>query len=154
MTSYFTTYSLDVELLLTWFPLTTDASLKEPRMIGLNAKFSTKDFPPLTAQGLRLDGGNPQSLIAFTVAAFAEIRVNSDGIFEADLELDIGGARRKKLLQLPANTRSPFMINLSAPGDDQLTQHTAAVFQGVFTTTPLPSLLVEVSAITKRIFGP
>jgi hypothetical protein len=63
--------------------------------------------------------------------AFITIGVSADRTFEAELEVVLGGARRRQRLVLPPDSRSPFMLNITTTENDQVIQGTALSFQGV-----------------------
>ena len=151
MPSPFTTYSLDVEVLLTWFPLTSDARLKVPRMQGNASTYSNKDIlPGHPAQYVTLDGNSNALFANGGVSAFAQIRVTADSVFDVDVQLYVGGQNRSQRFLIPANTRVPFMIDVTAAENDEVARDTAAVFQGVLTGSPLPSLLGEYVTLVKN----
>jgi len=159
MPSPFTTYSLDVEVLLTWFPLTPDARLKVPHMQGSASTYSNKDIlPGHPPKYVSLDGTSNALFANGSVSALVQIRVTVDSVFDVDVQLYVGGKNRSQRFLIPANTRVPFMIDVTAAENDEVDRDTAAVFQGVFTGSPLPSLLGEYVTLVKNelkgVFGP
>lgn len=160
---FVTSYSLEAEALLTWFPTGSDARLKEARMRGVTFRHSIKDKDfdlGVFGEAIRVihslgQGGQEDSLaLDNRVVAFIEIGVNQDGVFEAELELVIGPTKRTKRILLRPDTRTPFMINLSAAGGDEIVKNTAAVLQGVFTTSPVLGLRDLTALSVGRVSGP
>jgi hypothetical protein len=142
-------YNLEGEWTLTWFPFRATANLKEVKMRGGTITHRTTD-PPFTvgnrighflAQGDQTDKTEDSLAPGELVVAFIEVGVTPSGNFEVDLEVRIGPTRRTKHLLLPPDTKTPFMINVRARGENQAIQNTAAVFQGVFTTRSRLSLI-------------
>ncbi|MBA3871822.1 MAG: hypothetical protein H0X30_21965 [Anaerolineae bacterium] len=96
ITRLLTGYSLEVEALLTWFPITPAADIREPRMKGISTTYSTSDsvFKVGNAAGLFLD----QLATNDAVSAIFEFFVNQDGFFEVTIEVQMaqGAPTRKK----------------------------------------------------------
>lgn len=160
---FLTSYSLEAEALLTWFPTRSNASLKEARMRGGTFRHSIKDkdfeLGPF-GEAVRVvhflgQGGHEDPLAPDNrVVAFIEIGVNQDGVFETELELAIGPTKRNKRILLQPDTRTPFMINLPAAGGDEIVKDTAAVLQGVFTASPILGLRDLAALSVGRASGP
>jgi hypothetical protein len=154
---------LEVEALLTWFPTRSNAVLKEVRMRSVTIKHTTSEgvFQAGNRAGLMIGQGlapGEDSLApGGAVRAFVEVGLDDHMNFELDWELDLGGARTTKLLRVLPGTRTPFMMNLKALETEEGLTGSAAVLQGVITTTQpfgLASLAVQVSdAVTKLRAG-
>jgi len=160
--SIFTTYSLEVDVQLIWYPLSFDAGLKEPRMRIYTSSFSNKDFKPdpYPHVGVTLDllDTKVPLLPNPDVLGGIDIKVTQDGVFDVGVQLEVGLRRPSQRFLIPANTRVPFMLNASAADNDKFSRDTAAVFKGVFTATPLPSFLREVTTVVRSelrsVLGP
>ena len=154
---------LEVEALLTWFPIRSTAVLKEVRMRGVTIKHTTSEgvFQAGNRAGLMigqgLAPGEDPLAPGGAVRAFVEVGLDDDMNFELDWELDLGRARTTKLLRVLPGTRTPFTMNLKALDTDESLTGSAVVLQGVITTTQpfgLASLTLQVSdAVTKLRAG-
>ncbi len=152
----FLAYNLEIEWLLTWFPIRSTATLKEVRIRGGTLKHKSNDPPfgvgnrvvHLLAQ---VGTGEGDSLAPEEVVrAYIDVGVRSDGMFDANLQVYIGPTNRSKSLVLRPDTKTPFMINVRPGGDNPVVKDTAAVFQGLFTANPRLSLM----DLAVRIVGP
>lgn len=151
---HFLTYGLEVEWLLTWYPKRSNDNPIKIR--GGTFRHKTSDDPfevgnkvnYLLGQGAEGDGDpiSPNNI----VAAFITVGVSKEGIFQADLQLNVGSASRSKGLILRPDTITPFMINVAARGDNPEIRDTAAVLQGVITAGQRIGLL----DLLDRIIGP
>jgi hypothetical protein len=148
---------LDLEWHLTWFPITAGAALSAPQHRGNHHVYKSTD-PALTANnsigvwignGTKGDGDplpDPPR-----VMGLATIGLDADGAFQVNLELQVGGAIRKKYVPLAHSGTTPFMINVHAVGEDRIVHGTAATLHGVFTTGPRAATVLSAVA---RAFGP
>jgi hypothetical protein len=137
-------YKLEAQWLLTWYPRVQDAHLKEVKIRGGSATYSTGDFGPglgggttttyMIGQGAKDDGeplGAENQVRAYLTIGITQ---DKDQFFDIGFEVIIGQARQTRHLVLLPDTGTPFMINVHASGNDAAIQGTAAVFQGVFVT--------------------
>jgi hypothetical protein len=151
-------YRLEVEWLLTWFPIRPTGNLSEARIRGGTGRHSITDFGTGLGGGVSTTymlgmgaAGQGDALAANNaVRGFITIRVTPDKIFEAELEVAIGGRSRKATLVLQPETRTPFMLNVEAAGNEEIVADTAVVLQGVFTTGQRFSLIRQ---MTTAIWG-
>ena len=161
--SVFTRYSLQVEWLLTWFPVRSTAFLKETRIRAGTFRFVNDEgkFPLGEATILLLgqgfgEEGDPLEKDK-NVMAFAEIRVDKDEFFSVEFEAKIGRAvfevTRKQHFIFRPDVTLPFLINVQAHPEDQALKDTMMAFQGVVTTGPRVSLVSSlVSDVLSDIF--
>ena len=144
MPNVFGTYRLEVEALLTWYPNQSTSTLKEARIRGGSFRHSTGEeiFEVGNAIVHMIGQGGNEELLAPNnyVVAFIEIGVDNDTYFEVECELVVGTSKRSKRLRILPDTRTPFMINLAAPANDEAFSGTAAVLQGVILATQLVGL--------------
>jgi hypothetical protein len=162
MSGVFGNYRLEVEASLTWFPTRSTAMLKEVRMRGVTVRHTTSEgvFQVGNRAGLMIGHGDSREeplAPGSAVRAFVEVGLDDDMNFELDWELDIGGARTRKLLRVLPGTRTPFMMNLAALETDESLAGSAVVLQGVIVTTQpfgLTRVSLQVSdAVTQRRAG-
>jgi hypothetical protein len=141
-------WKIEAQWLLTWYPRFQAADLKEVKMRGGAATHSTAEYglgPAgfnktgiLIGQGGRGDGeplapdGQGSSLVRAQVTI--GVTHDRDQVFDIELYVILGRESQTRHLLVPPDTRSPFMINVHASGEDAVIQGTAAVFQGVFVT--------------------
>lgn len=154
----FESYAVEVEWLLTWYPMTSGANLSEPRIRGGTIRHKNTD-PPFTVDNRAVallgqagtgtgDGLAPNN----AVRAFVDVGVDPlSRVFRVELTAHIGNAApRAKSFVLPPNSRVPFLINVVGRADDDIVRDTGAAFQGVVTTGHRAGLADVVS----RLFGP
>jgi hypothetical protein len=147
--SIFTNYYIQVDCLLTWFPLRNSAALKGPRVRMDSFRYNADDQPfaignrngRFHGQGL---GGSEDGLESRNlVRAITETGVDKDQVFFIDFEVGLGSSVRKQRLIFPSSTTTPFLFNLrAAQGEDQELNDTAVAFQGVVTAGPRRSQLI------------
>jgi len=150
--SIYTDYSIQVDCLLTWFPVKNSATLKEPKMRMGTYQFKTSD-PDFVFSGggthsfrthwgrggLNDDSLEPRRL----VGAFTIIEVDKNEVFTMEILLDLGRSHRNQRLFFQSNTTTPFLINLrAAQEEDPELNDTALSFQGVVTASHRRSDLI------------
>ena len=147
--SIFTNYYIQVDCLLTWFPVKNNAALNGPKIRMDTFKYHADD-PPFSAgnkagrfvgQGLGGidDGLDTRNL----VRAITTTGVNEDQVFFMELEAGLGSTIRKQQLIFQPNTITPFLINIrAAQSEDRELSNTALAFQGVVTAGPRRSQLI------------
>jgi hypothetical protein len=151
--SVFTNYRIEVDCLLTWFPVRHSASLQEPRIRADTFSYRADDEPFASgnragrfigqALGGPQDGLDSRNL----VRSITETGVDTDQVFFMDLEVGIGARVRKRRLSLEAGTTTPFLITLhAAQTEDQELSDTAVAFQGVVTAGRRRSGLIYAAA--------
>ena len=156
----FTNYRIEVDCLVTWFPVRHGAALKAPltRMDTFSYRADDQPFAsgnkasrflPQDLGGLQ-DGLDSQNL----VRAITETGVDGDQVFFMDVEVGLGRVKRTERWSLPSNTTTPFLINvLASQGEDQELRDTAVAFQGVVTAGRRRSELIYlVARAVSRIF--
>lgn len=147
--SIFTNYYIQVDCLLTWFPVKNNAALNGPKIRMDTFKYYADD-PPFAAgnkagrfhgQGL---GGIDDGLDSRNlVRAITTTGVNGDQVFFMEFEAGLGSTIRKQQLIFQPNTITPFLINIrAAQGEDRELRDTALAFQGVVTAGPRRSQLI------------
>jgi hypothetical protein len=155
MADAFGSYRLELEAVLTWFPTSSSAALKEVRMRGTTLVRSSRDDVFIAGNQIIHNMGQtgPEDLLApnGSVVGFIKIGVNQDDDFEVEYELVAGASRRSKRIRIPPDTRTPFMIHLAGAGNDDALAGTAAVLQGVIVATQ-PIGVGRVSVLASEIF--
>jgi hypothetical protein len=151
--SLFTNYRIEVDCLLTWFPVRFSASLKEPRtrMSTFSYRADDQPFASGNKAGIfhgQASGGLEDGLDSHNlVRAITETGVDADQVFFMEIEVGLGRTVRTHRLTLPADTITPFLINVrAAQGEDHELSDTAVAFQGVVTAGPRRSQLVYLVA--------
>ena len=130
---FITSYRIEIEWLLTWYPVQPDAALKEVQSRGGSFVLENDSFtnegsektPPMDALGF--DG---------IVNASIKVGVLNNRDFWARLEVANGATNRKRTLVIPPSSTIPFMINVPAGRDNPILKGSMAVLQGVCYTTP------------------
>lgn len=150
--SIFTRYTIELECLLTWFPLNSSARLKAPVVIAKTYRHRSDD-PPFSAGSAVIHTIAPPEPLPNAAAAFVEVGVDHGEVFFVEIELQIGGAVRKRRLECRPDTTTPFMINVSSKADDGESRDTALAFQSVILCGPRFSLVSSVVSDVFRGFG-
>jgi len=159
--SLFTNYRIDIDCLITWFPVRHGAALTVPQTRMDTFSYHADD-PPFTVGNLAgrfiaLDPSLGQDGLdsAGFVRAITETGVDANEVFFMDLEVGLGGRFRTKRLSLESNTVTPFLMSIrAAPGEGHELADTAATFQGVITAGPRRSQLVyQVARVLSRLIG-
>lgn len=156
----FTNYSIQIDCLITWFPVKSSARLKEPKIRMDTFRYWADDQPFASGgkagrfhgQGL---GGIDDGLTSTNlVRANTETGVDKDQVFIMDFEIGIGRVVRKQQLRLQSNTITPFLFNLrAAQEDNQEIVDTAVAFQGVISASSRRSELIYAVAYSfSRLF--
>jgi hypothetical protein len=147
--SIFTNYSIQVDCLITWFPVRSSARLKEPRIRMDTFRYKADDQPFASGgkqgrfHGQALGGIDDGLTSTNLVRAITETGVDKDQVFFIEFEIGIGHSVRNQRLMLQSGTITPFLFNLrAAQADDQEVIDTAVAFQGVVTATSRRSELV------------
>jgi hypothetical protein len=139
--STFTNYGIQVECLISWFPVLDSATLKTPR-IRMSSFALHADDPVfvagnhfVTMHGQALGGASDDGLIATNaVSGFTDFSVDAAQVFALRLELHIGRRVRQQVLAVPSNAITPFLLTLHAAAeDDPDIVGTAVALQGVVT---------------------
>jgi hypothetical protein len=157
--SIFTNYSIQVDCLITWFPVKSSARLREPRMRMSSFKYRADDQPFSSGgkagifHGEALGGIDDGLTSTNLVRAITETGVDTDQIFFMDVQLGIGRNVRNERLIIPSNAITPFQFNVRAlQEDDQEVTDTAVSFQGVATASRRKSELTFLVAGISRFF--
>jgi hypothetical protein len=159
--SVFTNYRIDIDCLITWFPVRHGAALTVPQ-IRMDTFSQHADDPPFTignkiGRFIALDASLGQDGLDSKgfVRAFTTTGVDANEVFSMELEVGLGRRFRTQQLRLEPNTITPFLMNIrAAPGEDQELADTAATFQGVVTAGPRRSqLLYQVALVVSRVIG-
>lgn len=154
--AYLTTllaYRLEIEWLLTWFPIQSGANLDEQRTRSgvirhrnTEAVFEAGNREThLLGQGAR-GTGDPLAP-GNRAVAFIEAGTDRDSLFIVHLEVTLGAAVRRKSLLIRPDTVTPFMANVDARSDDRELQGTALSLHGVITAGQRPHLLRLVASV-------
>ena len=146
--SVFTRYTIELECLLTWFPLNSSAGLKAPVVIAKTYRYSSDD-PPFVAGNAVINTIQRPEPLPDSAAAFVEVGVDQDNIFFVEIELQIGGAVRKRRLECRPDTTTPVMTHVSSNADDGESRDTALAFQSVILCGPRFNL---VSSVVSDVF--
>jgi len=115
-----TSYRLDLEWLLTWFPIQGNSALENQKMrAGTLHHLNTEEpfasggaISYMLGQGQDGDPLSPNNV----AIPFITISVNEDHAFSLALEAHLGKAVRHGSLLAPPNVRLPFMLNIVHPG--------------------------------------
>jgi hypothetical protein len=142
---FITVCKLEMEWLLTWFPVTSSSPLSDVKMRGGTIIHNNAEASLLggsTEIHTVGQGGSEGDPIAPADRVFALITVGVVGddalTFMITIELANATVRRTKQFALDPNTTTPFMINVPFREKDEISGDTVAAIQGVFTTsTPL-----------------
>lgn len=143
-----TTYGLDAEWLLTWYPVRPSANLRETKIRGGTFNHKNTDQPFLSGNELdyfigsgsmHVQDGDPMAPNNL-VHAFIKVRVNNNKYFEVELQVVNGPFKRTKDLVLQPDSTVPFMVNIQARGEDPVVRDTTLTLQGVFVTGRRPNL--------------
>lgn len=149
--SIFTNYYIQVECLLTWFPVRNSADLKEPKVRMHRSTYHADDLPFSSGnQEIILIGeGNfyDDSLVSSNLAySNLIIGVDEHKVFFMDTYLELGRSTRKEHIIFKSNTITPFLFTLLAmPEEDPELNNTAIALQGVVTASPRRSELIYFS---------
>jgi len=144
--SYFTRYIMEIECLLTWYPLRTSARLKMPVLRSHSSKYVSDDpgwNGGLTAKGVTISSGlNPdkEDPLSGDVLAILETRVDTDEIFFVEIDAMIGRTSRRQRVVCRPGVATPVLINVSASMNDEALKDTALTVQCVLTSGPRASL--------------
>jgi hypothetical protein len=133
-----TSYMLNVEWLLAWYPHASVSSLNKIKMRGGKIFHRNTEDVFLSGGGEIHELGHDLALVsgAATVAATIDVRVlDTDQIFNVEVEVFNGSFRRTKQYVLPAAGRVPFMINVEFLGKDEISSETTLTLHGVFITS-------------------
>lgn len=140
-----TVHKLEIEWVLTWFPVTGFSSLSQVKMRGGTITHSSGDVS-LAAGSIDMhtvgQGGMEGDPIAPADRVFALIRVGlgtDKKTFLVTIELANFTIRLNKEFTLEPQTVTPFMINVPFRDKDEVNGDTVATIHGVFTTS-IPSL--------------
>ncbi|WCM48952.1 hypothetical protein OH720_18225 [Pseudomonas sp. WJP1] len=141
------TYSIEIEWLVTWFPNETKSILSDHRMQAGVILHQTSEavFVPGKEVGHYL--WPTEQLLPF---AFVTLGIDKYDNFTVTFELQLGAARRRKTLILSPETTVPYMINVNAGSNDSAAFGTGSSLYGVITTGQRPNLL----NLATRILGP
>jgi hypothetical protein len=147
----FIAYRLDIEWLLTWFPIQANAAINEQKTRVGTIHYISTDEPFASGNSMiHLLGQGPQ--IPFTygdplspnnvAVGFITVGVNQEDLFALTIEARLGSANAIKSLLAPPNTRLPFMVNLFRPADQRELYGPALSLHGTITTGKRPADLV------------
>ena len=135
------TYRLEIEWLLTWFPLHERASIDKPRMRGGTIRHLNSDPTfaignrDIVTAGQKLNPNDEELAPNGSVVAFIDIGVAGPlNEFDVAIQVNVGGSSQRRHLLVPPDRRIPLMINVPGHRGDELFRDTAAVFQAVVTT--------------------
>ena len=146
---FLTTYGLDAEWLLTWYPIRASANLQGPKIRG--GRFSHKNTDQPFASGNKIvyplgqgwgppvQDGDPMA-VNNLVHARIHVEVNKNKVFKVELEVVNGTFRQERSLTLQPDLITPFMVNVQAGGDDPVVRDTTVTLHGVFVTGRRPNL--------------
>jgi hypothetical protein len=158
MADIFGSYTMEVEYLLTWYPMQPNVRISEPRITGGTLVHKNTDFVANNKKVRRVDAftTSQEEANLIKVVGFISVGVLSpDGVFQVELEVQNGGVLRRKSFIMPSNTRVPFLINVHAPGgDDSISRGTGVALQGVITTGHRFGLSDVLTDFVPRLFRP
>jgi hypothetical protein len=136
------TYGVELNWRLMWFPIRSEAVLKEVQARTNSIRLRRSDLPPPDVDIVHSSGfdlgegksdGDPLGYPPnYVVVAFVSIGTGISGLLESDLELRLGRADTKSKVTIDPGARVPFMLSVQARADDGDVANTAAVVDGVF----------------------
>lgn len=127
-----TSYQIEIEWLLTWYPVQPNAALEEVQIRGGSFIIANSAIPNENSESIRLL--DPLGFEGIVNASIS-VGVFSDRDFRVSMEVTNGAARQKRSLRLPPSSTIPFMINVPAGGNNPIVKGSVAVLQGVCSTT-------------------
>lgn len=135
--STFTNYGIEVDCLITWFPVRDSADLKTPRIRSAKFVHHADDFLPntgvITTHG-QGGGGFEDELTSQHVFGQTDFSVDADQVFLLALYLQIGRKRKTRRMAVPSNAITPFLLIVrSSDEDNREIAGTAVALQGVIT---------------------
>lgn len=151
------TYGLEIQWLLTWYPIRATAEIAAPRIRG--GAILIKNSDGVFAAGNRevfllgqaLGPGDEGLAQDNAVRAFADVGVSGPAReFDATFEVGIGQAIQRKRYTLPPDLRVPVLINVTSGGDETVVHDTAVAFQAVITSGPRFALIDVFTSLVGR----
>ncbi len=146
-----TRYFIEIEWVLSWFPIRGDAVIDRPIMRNGTINHRSDDFGPGIGGGSggvhwlgEAEGLPPNG----SAIGFAEVYGDLDHRLSVSLEIKLGGARSSRHLGAPPGQRLPFMLNIAQGGHGA--EGTALTLFGTIVTSEQPGLKLAVS----RDFSP
>lgn len=146
-------YRLDVEWVLTWFPIQARAATDVQKTRAGDFHFVNTDQPFASGndKGVLIGHGPQQDPPTFgdpltpDNVGFGAITVttNQDGVFSLAFQVSLGPVKRTKSLLAPPNIHLPFMINAIARADNPETHGTGLSLYGTITTAKRPLDLIS-----------
>ncbi|HEY3665059.1 MAG TPA: hypothetical protein VGL19_03625 [Polyangiaceae bacterium] len=119
-------YGVTLDCLLTWFPSKPGSNLSGPRLHGATFR-RLSDEAGLSVRVPHL------VKLAGIFGPFGSVDVGvENGLFKAEVRLELFGAVRQAKLTIPPNAQVPFMLYVEQGNDGFENEGTAGVFQGVF----------------------
>ena len=111
---FITSYRIEIEWLLTWYPVQSDAELKEVQCRGGSFVLENESFLNEGSEKML-----PMDALGFDGIVNASIAVGvlNNRDFWVKLEAANGAAHRKRTLVIPPASTIPFMINVPAGRD-------------------------------------
>ena len=157
--SLLTNYRIDIDCLLTWFPVRHGATLREPGIRMDTFSYAADDQPFASGNKagrfhVQAPGRQEDSLDSSNrVRAISETGVDADQVFYMEIEVGLGRTVRTRRVSFPSNSVTPFLINLrAAQGETPELNDTAVAFQGVVTAGRRRSELIYlVARVLSRI---
>jgi hypothetical protein len=128
------TYRLELQWLLTWYPIRDAADIAAPRVRG--GVIDARNTDPVVEVGnsqvfTLAQAGDPLSANG-AVRGFATVGVGGPARqFTVALEIGIGGVTRRTSYVVPPAYRLPVLINLAAGAEENVVHDTALAFQAV-----------------------
>jgi hypothetical protein len=134
------TYDLEIQWLLTWYPVRGTADIAAPRIRGgvIRIKNSAAVFDAGNRDnfflGQKLGPGDEALAPDNEVRAFADVGVSGPAReFDATFEVAIGRAIQRKRYTFPPDSRVPVLINVTSGADEPVVHDTAVALQAVVT---------------------
>ena len=148
----FTAYGIQIEWLLTWFPIQANSAIDAQRTRAGKISYNSTDEPFASGNAaLVLLGQGPQAPSAFgdplstnnVAGGFITVGLNQEELFALTIEARLRQARQIRSLLAPANALLPFMINVVARGNQPDVEGTALSLHGTITTGRRPAGSVD-----------
>jgi hypothetical protein len=143
-------YRVTVDCLMTWFAATPQSTLAVPRL--RSASFTHMSYEPALATSVshQMGHGGPFDDGLYHPNGSVDIRFEN-GVYKADLRLELFGATRSAEVVVPSDTQVPFLLQVDQGTLGFENVGTAAVFQGVFAAGQNDSLALSFVKLVGRL---
>jgi hypothetical protein len=153
----FTAYVIEIEWLLTWFPIQDNAAIDAQRTRSGRVVYRSADEPFASGNGSSLLlGQGPQAPFTFgdpistnnVAHGSITLGLNQDELFVVTIEARLGQASQIRTLLAPPKTLFPFMINVVPRANQREVHGTALSLHGTITTGKRPAAQYQHTHVT------